>query len=97
MATTPSTSDNTAPASDNSAPVSGDQQKDSSPAAPTQVAPGDDGVQVGGLKYTTNVDGTRNYPDQKPVKTQDDPTPQPETKSETSADEPKPTDAPAGS
>lgn len=39
--------------------------KDVSAAQPTQVAPGGE--------YTENADGTRNYPNQKPVQTTDEP------------------------
>lgn len=62
-----------------------DPNKDTSAAQPMQVAPDNSGVQTGGLKYTENEDGTRDYPDQKPVKTIDDPTPTPEVQAPAAA------------
>lgn len=65
-----------------------DGGKSTTPGSPEQVGaltvpqdsgnqqaeqPSQEGVKVGGLVYTENEDGTRNYPDQKPVKTIDEP------------------------
>lgn len=96
MANDPKPSPQPDPSADPNTDQSLDQAKDSSPAAQETVAPDNSGVQVGGLKYTENADGTRTYPDQKPVETVDDPTPLPETPTETSPDAPKATDAPVG-
>jgi hypothetical protein len=67
-------------------------EKDVTPAQPEAVTPGADsstqsdqsegesdqeGVQVGGLAYVPNLDGTRHYQQQEPVETEDDPTPTP--------------------
>lgn len=67
--------------------------KVTSAAQPQQVSPGQEGVQVGGLDYTENEDGTRDYPQQEPVKTTDNPTPQPE---QVDAEAPQATNQPAG-